>query len=184
MKTITIVLLHVAYVSCVALSVNLLYFHLTVSVLLLTFRVTQSECMFILHVDWLCSESGWTHFSHNVHSYESLFLPLLIHILSCKFLCILCYSAIVVFMLILVLCSFFTWVGYTIAFCLCNLFWLLMYQIVAFSALTLLVGWQEGHRPVKTERWGAGMVIFLEQGANDLHTVQLMPLPPHHLLLH
>ena len=40
----------------------------------------------------------------------------------------------------------------------------------------LLVGWQEGHRPVKTEWWGAGMVICLEQGA-DLHMAQLMPLP-------
>jgi len=27
------------------------------------------------------------------------------------------------------------------------------------------------------------MVICLEQGANDLHMVQLMPLPPRHLLL-
>ena len=27
------------------------------------------------------------------------------------------------------------------------------------------------------------MVIYLERGANDLHIVQLMPLPPHHLLL-
>jgi len=27
------------------------------------------------------------------------------------------------------------------------------------------------------------MVICLEQGANDLHMVQLMPLSPHHLLL-
>jgi len=27
------------------------------------------------------------------------------------------------------------------------------------------------------------MVICLEQDANDLHMVQLMPLPPHHLLL-
>jgi len=27
------------------------------------------------------------------------------------------------------------------------------------------------------------MVICLELGANDLHMVQLMPLPPHHLLL-
>ena len=24
------------------------------------------------------------------------------------------------------------------------------------------------------------MVIYLEQGANDLHMVQLMPLPPHY----
>ena len=28
------------------------------------------------------------------------------------------------------------------------------------------------------------MVICLERVANDLHMVQLMPLPPHHLLLH
>jgi len=27
------------------------------------------------------------------------------------------------------------------------------------------------------------MVICLEQGTNDLHIIQLMPLPPHHLLL-
>jgi len=27
------------------------------------------------------------------------------------------------------------------------------------------------------------MVICLERDANDLHMVQLMPLPPHHLLL-
>jgi len=46
----------------------------------------------------------------------------------------------------------------------------------AFSALTLLVGRQEGH-PVckKTELWGAGMVICLERGG-DLHMAQLMPL--------
>ena len=47
----------------------------------------------------------------------------------------------------------------------------------AFSALTLLVGWQEGHLACKkTEQWGAGMVICLERGA-DLHMAQLMPLP-------
>jgi len=33
----------------------------------------------------------------------------------------------------------------------------------------------KGIRPVKTEWWGAGMVICLEQGA-DLHMAQLMPL--------
>ena len=47
----------------------------------------------------------------------------------------------------------------------------------AFSALTLLFGWQEGHPTCKkTEWWGAGVVICLEQGA-DLHVAQLMPLP-------
>jgi len=47
----------------------------------------------------------------------------------------------------------------------------------AFSALTLLVGRQEGHPACKkTERWGTGVVICLERGA-DLHMAQLMPLP-------
>jgi len=47
----------------------------------------------------------------------------------------------------------------------------------AFSALTLLVGRQEGHPACKkTEWWGVGMVICLERGA-DLHMAQLMPLP-------
>ena len=49
--------------------------------------------------------------------------------------------------------------------------------VVAFSALTLLVGRQEGHPACKkTEWWGAGMVVCLERGA-DLHMAQLMPLP-------
>jgi len=33
-------------------------------------------------------------------------------------------------------------------------------------------------------RWDASMVICLEWGAYDLHIVQLIPLPPHHLLPH
>ena len=43
--------------------------------------------------------------------------------------------------------------------------------------LTLLVGWQE-EQSVKMSggRWGAGVVICLERGA-DLHMAQLMPLP-------
>jgi len=46
-----------------------------------------------------------------------------------------------------------------------------------FSALTLLVGRQEGHPACKkTEWWGSGMVICLERSA-DLHMAQLMPLP-------
>ena len=49
--------------------------------------------------------------------------------------------------------------------------------INAFSALTLLVGRQEGHPACKkTEWWGAGVVICLERDA-DLHMAQLMPLP-------
>jgi len=49
--------------------------------------------------------------------------------------------------------------------------------VFAFSALTLLAGWQEAHPArKKTEWWGANVVICLEQGA-DLHMAQLMPLP-------
>ena len=48
---------------------------------------------------------------------------------------------------------------------------------IAFSALMLLVGRLEGHPACKkTERWGAGVIICLERGA-DLHMAQLMPLP-------
>jgi len=50
--------------------------------------------------------------------------------------------------------------------------------LVVFSALTLLVGRQEGHLLAckKTEWWGAGVVVCLERGT-DLHTTQLMTLP-------
>ena len=51
-----------------------------------------------------------------------------------------------------------------------------MYLIIAFSALTLLVGRQEGHPACKKQWWGTGMVICLERGAG-LHMAQLMPLP-------
>jgi len=51
-----------------------------------------------------------------------------------------------------------------------------LYILYAFSALTVLVGWQEGYLACKkTEWWGAGMVICLERDA-DLHMAQLMPL--------
>jgi len=58
-----------------------------------------------------------------------------------------------------------------------NVFIMLLSPISAFSALTLLAGRQEGYLACKkTEWWGAGMVIYLEQSA-DLHMAQLMPLP-------
>jgi len=44
---------------------------------------------------------------------------------------------------------------------------------VDFSALTLLVGWQEGHLACKkTEWWDSGVVICLH-----ICMAQLMPLP-------
>jgi len=51
------------------------------------------------------------------------------------------------------------------------------YYSFAFSALTLLVGQQEGHPACKKLSGGKPtMVICLERGA-DLHIAQLMPLP-------
>ena len=55
----------------------------------------------------------------------------------------------------------------------------------AFSALTLLVGHQEVHPVRKKNRMmRVGVVICLEQDAECLRIVQLMPLHPktHHLL--
>jgi len=46
----------------------------------------------------------------------------------------------------------------------------------AFSALTLLVGWQEGHPACKKLSGGVLAWFCLEQGA-DLHMAQLMPMP-------
>ena len=51
------------------------------------------------------------------------------------------------------------------------------YWVIAFSALMLLVGRQEGHPACKKQSGGGtGVVICLERGA-DLHIAQLMPLP-------
>jgi len=48
------------------------------------------------------------------------------------------------------------------------------YVTYAFSALTLLVGRQEGHPACKkTEWWGAGVVVCLERCAD----LQMIPLP-------
>ena len=53
---------------------------------------------------------------------------------------------------------------------------LLRSVFTVFSALTLLVGRQEGHPACKKAAWwGACVVICLERGA-DLHMAQLMPL--------
>jgi len=52
-----------------------------------------------------------------------------------------------------------------------------LFNSYTFRALTLLVGWQEGHLACnKTEWWGGSMVVCLERCA-DLHMALLMPLP-------
>jgi len=111
-------------------------------------------------------------FSSTVLSTPSLYLVLLCH--ACKLNCFIWYMCLPNFA---TSCSkssempptLFLFLGITLplhACCCC-----------AFSALTLLVGQQEGHPACKkTEWWGAGAVICLEQSA-DLHTAQLMPLP-------
>jgi len=46
------------------------------------------------------------------------------------------------------------------------------------------LGGRKGIWLVKTEWWGTGVIVCLQQAVNDLHMVQLMTPPPHHLLLH
>ena len=61
--------------------------------------------------------------------------------------------------------------------CLQSILRFILFIYPAFSALTLLVGRQEGHPACKkTEWWGVGVVICLERDS-DLHMAQLMPLP-------
>jgi len=45
------------------------------------------------------------------------------------------------------------------------------------------LGGRKSIQPVKIWNDKALAWFYLEQGANDLHIVQLMPLPPRHLLL-
>ena len=55
----------------------------------------------------------------------------------------------------------------------------------AFSALTLLVGRQEGHPACKkTEQWGAGMVIFLSGARCRLAYGPADATATHCLLIH
>jgi len=71
-----------------------------------------------------------------------------------------------------------------VSLCICSFKGINYRRSFAFSALTLLVGRPDGHPACeKTMRLGTSVVICLERSANDLHMVQLMPLPPHHLLL-
>ena len=46
------------------------------------------------------------------------------------------------------------------------------------------LGIKKSIRPLKNEWWGAGMVICLKRGSNELLVIQLMPLPPYRLLLY
>ena len=58
---------------------------------------------------------------------------------------------------------------------------LLFHERLAFSALTLLTGCQEGHQARKNLIDKVLVWLSSERSANSLHMVQLMPLPPHHV---
>jgi len=67
-------------------------------------------------------------------------------------------------------CWHFTWTDYTFD---------LHQSLFMFGPSVLWRCWLGGRKgiwPVKTEWWGAGVLICLERGA-DLHMAQLMPLP-------
>jgi len=57
-------------------------------------------------------------------------------------------------------------------------------SIIAFRALTWLAVRNGMIQPVKMSDEVLAWLSIMERDANDLHMVQLMPLPPHHLLLH
>jgi len=52
-----------------------------------------------------------------------------------------------------------------------------LYTEHTFSALTLLVGWQEGHLACKKTRVVVCWHGYLSEASADLHMTQLMPLP-------
>jgi len=62
-----------------------------------------------------------------------------------------------------------------------------MQERIAFSALTLLVGRREEQKsiwPVKLSDKVLALLSVWSEVDYDLHMVQLIPLPSHHLLLH
>jgi len=66
---------------------------------------------------------------------------------------------------------------YRVRIAWCSYFMLFQTSIYMPSVLwRCWLGGRKGIRPVKTEWWGAGMVICLQRGA-DLRVAQLMPLP-------
>ena len=64
--------------------------------------------------------------------------------------------------------------------------YLLLVRICLQCFNTVGLRQEEEHLACKklTEYCGGGVVVCLERGANDLHMVELMLLPPSHLLLH
>jgi len=60
-------------------------------------------------------------------------------------------------------------------FCLMNITLIMLQDLPSVLWLCWL-GSRKGIQPIKTQWWGAGMVISLRQGA-DMHMAQLTPLP-------
>ena len=68
---------------------------------------------------------------------------------------------------------------FLVLFCLCHTVNFCSLPLLEFLHSVLWRCWLGGRKgiwPVKTDWWGTGMAICLEQGA-DLHMAQLMPLP-------
>ena len=72
----------------------------------------------------------------------------------------------------MVLCAWFHKIIQTVT---CNITWLVTWTVPSVLWHCWLGG-RKSIRPVKTERWGAGMVVCLVRGA-DLHMAQRVPLP-------
>jgi len=47
----------------------------------------------------------------------------------------------------------------------CSISYLVSYGVIAFSALTLLVWWQEGHLACKTKKLSGGVLAWLSVGS-------------------
>ena len=81
--------------------------------------------------------------------------------------------------LLLLLCVFLFGLRFGFWWPLCaliNYIYLLTYLFMPSVLWWCWLGGRKGTRRVKTEWWGADVVVSLEQGA-DLHMAELMPLP-------
>ena len=80
----------------------------------------------------------------------------------------------------------FVIVCYSLFICLWSLFLQLIVTFAEWCPSMLWPCWldvRKSIRPVKIEWWGVCVVVSLEQGADCLHMVQLLPLPSQNLIV-
>ena len=70
----------------------------------------------------------------------------------------------------------FELVAFLLLYCVTDFIFYVCISIIPSVLWRCWLGSRKGIRPVKTEWWGAGVVVCLDRGA-DLHMAQLMPLP-------